>query len=202
MNIKLIGIHGKAGAGKDTVADYLHSRYGFVKYSFASPIKEGLKKMLGLSDEDFDDREKKEARHPVYGVSPRRMMQTLGTEWGRNLIGPDVWLKRADVFLEQERKYWEILMIENYPFTDVLSGYTPDLKIVIPDVRFEGEAAWVRSKGGVVWHLFRPGVESVEGHVSEQGIQLDMAGGDCILSNTSSIEVLHERIDLGMKVFL
>jgi dephospho-CoA kinase len=81
----LIGITGRARCGKDTAADYLSANIGFKKYSFAKPIKDAVKDMFGLT-EDHVNGYLKEVVLPDICHSPRFLMQTLGTEWGRKIV--------------------------------------------------------------------------------------------------------------------
>jgi hypothetical protein len=69
MTIKLIGLAGKAGTGKDTAADHLEEHHAFARYAFAAPIRAMLAAGLDIDDEYFRDRELKEAPLPPYGVS-------------------------------------------------------------------------------------------------------------------------------------
>lgn len=176
----LIGIHGAAGSGKDTIAEYLVAYHDFVRYGFADPIKNGLAIMLGLSPCDFAERERKEAPHPRYGVSPRRMAQTLGTEWGRQMVHPNVWVTAAEVHCRRL----------------ACGGWTG---IVIPDVRFENEATWIRANGGRIWHILRPDAPVVEAHSSEAGIAYDLAGGDALIHNGGTLERLYEHVRMGLR---
>jgi hypothetical protein len=116
----LIGITGKARAGKDTVAKYLVRNYGFVSSSFALPLKRAAKEMFGLSDDEAFGDELKEVPIPFWwGLSPRAMFQKLGTEGGRILFGDDIWLKR-----------WERFYLQ----------YRDSAHVVVSDVRFDNEA--------------------------------------------------------------
>lgn len=172
----LIGITGKAGSGKDTVAQYLSKTYTMHRYSMAQPLKAMLR-VLGI---DCDDRFTKETPHPMFGVSPRRMMQTLGTEWMRASICRDGWLKLA----EQRRQ----------------EGEQEDLHgIVIPDIRFEDEAAWVRAKGGAIVHLYRPSLAPVEEHSSEHGVRYEVGQRDYGVVNGSTVEDLCRQVDVFMR---
>ena len=141
----LIGIHGRAHSGKDTVADFLMDQFpDHRRYSFADPIRDMLAAGLNIPMETMLDPTKKEQDDIVFGKSPRQMMQTLGTEWGREMIDPDIWLKAA------------------------ISRGT---ELIIPDVRFENEAEWVRRHGQLL-HIERPGKKIKESdHVSENGIK-------------------------------
>jgi hypothetical protein len=49
----LLGINGFAQSGKDTMADRLVEEHGFTKVSFAAPMKEMLRGILGFSDEQL-----------------------------------------------------------------------------------------------------------------------------------------------------
>jgi hypothetical protein len=48
--MKLIGIVGKAGSGKDTIADLLVRDHGFVKIALADPIKRCLRDLYAFTD--------------------------------------------------------------------------------------------------------------------------------------------------------
>lgn len=165
--MKLIGLTGKAGSGKDTAADYLVQNYGFVKYSFAGPLKEMLK-VIGV---DCDNRDTKERKHPVFGVSPRRMAQTLGTEWMRECVSDNGWLLLADQFIKNT---------------------LPEVPgIVISDVRFENEARFLRGKNGMIIHVVRD-TAPVEGHASEAGVKF--SDEDRCLMNDKTVPDLQRRL--------
>lgn len=154
----IIGITGAAGAGKDTLASHLVSKYGYVRYSCADPIKDLLNARFGWKPEYWEDRHWKEHPQRNHGTnqsgqiwqpfSPRSWAQWLGTEVGRELAGPDVWINT--------------LMAKAYG-----AGHR---QIVIPDIRFDNEAEAVLRNGGVVWKIIRGWVSAVEAHVSEKGV--------------------------------
>lgn len=171
----LIGITGRARSGKDTVANFIVAAIGGYRYSFADPIRAMLA-TLGVDMSDPYWQARKEEPIPALGVSPRRMMQTLGTEWGRQLINPDLWLIMAHQRLLQ-------------------SG--PGM--VIPDVRFDNEAAWIRKHGGRIIHVFRPDAKAVETHVSEDGIELQDT--DARLFNSGTLEELQLSVRELLRVY-
>lgn len=172
--IKIIGLAGKAGTGKDTAADHLEEHHDFARYAFAAPIRAMLAAGLDIDDEYFHDRELKEAPLPPYGVSPRHMMQTLGTEWGRNLVHPELWLLVAKMNLVR-------LAMQCH------GG------IVITDVRFDNEANWIRAQGGTILHIRRPSAAAVAAHASEAGVTEH--AGDAIINNTGSLQHLYDCLD-------
>jgi hypothetical protein len=87
------------------------------------------------------------------GQTPRHAMQTLGTEWGRKLIHPDIWVDATMRAAEQFDK------------------------VVIPDVRFPNEVAAVTNRGGWVYRITRPGVEQ-DDHESEALIDTLVVSGE------------------------
>lgn len=171
----LIGITGRARSGKDTVANFIVAAIGGYRYNFADPIRAMLAP-LGVDMSDPYWQARKEEPVPALGVSPRRMMQTLGTEWGRQLINPDLWLIMARQRLMQH-------------------GYG----MVISDVRFDNEAAWVRKHGGRIIHVFRPDTKAVEAHVSEDGIE--MQDTDIRLFNGGTLEELQLSVRELLRVY-
>lgn len=173
----LIGITGKARSGKDTTADILSKRFGLIKYSFATPIKEAAKVMFGLTEEHVNG-EFKEDIIPWIGVSPRRIMQTLGTDWGRDIIRGDIWVQVAKRRFEGLSEY-----LDN----------TFHCGMVIPDVRFENEADFIRENGGAIIHVSRTNIQGVEQHRSESGIEFKK--GDARVVNDGSLEDLENTIE-------
>lgn len=166
----IVGIAGPARVGKDTTANFIIAAVGGYRYSFADPIR-AMIVPLGIDMSDPYWQEHKETVIPALGCSPRRIQQTLGTEWGREMIHPDLW-----VILAHQR------LLRNGP------------GMVIADVRFENEAAWVRKHGGRILHLEskRPGIPKVEAHASEGGIEHH--DEDMVLSNDGSLEDLQAAV--------
>lgn len=171
---KLIGITGKAGSGKDTLADALVLEYGAVKYNFALPLKQALNAMFGWTMDQWNDREWKEGIIPWLGKSPRMLAQTLGTEWGRELVHPELWVLLA----EQRYKAHVAQGPDRVPF-------------VIPDVRFDNEAIMIRQLGGVVIEAVRPQAQAIAAHKSENGLKAGLV--DLHLMNNRSVQDYLER---------
>ena len=60
MQPELIALTGNQGSGKDTVADYLCSRYGYVKLTYSDGIYEEVTSLTGVPSEVLRVREWKE----------------------------------------------------------------------------------------------------------------------------------------------
>lgn len=160
----LIGLHGYAGSGKDTVADILRDIGEFESFAFADNVREALyllDPLLGaettvraLVDDLGWDAAK---RHRIYGAEVRRLMQYVGTEVGRGMFGPDVWTGALGS---------ELTFIGHLQGGRIAS----DSLVIVTDVRFDNEARWVRGAGGVIWHIIRAGVGPLNAHSSEAGI--------------------------------
>lgn len=178
---KLIGLTGRAGAGKDTIADRLVINFGFTKLAFAAPMKEALNQMFGFDPSSWYDRTWKETTLPGIGKSPRQLAQTLGTEWGRDTINPDLWILLANRAMVEEEA-WQMQTIGQKP-----AGF------VIPDVRFENEARWIRGQGGTIWHVLRGGIGGVNPHVSESGIAEEI--NDVVIFNNNTLAMLEQGVD-------
>lgn len=173
--MKIVGITGVAGAGKDTVADHLVARFGYVKVSMAAPLKAGLAAMGWPEPNNRDDKEK---LIEGFDFSWRQAAQRLGTEWGRGL-DPEVWVKAMALRLRRA-----------------------DDRIVISDIRFENEAKMVRELGGKM--LFIAGRAADLGdqatHVSEAGIEFYPAC-DGLIDNAGKFEDTAAQVAhyLGLK---
>jgi hypothetical protein len=170
---KLIGLAGPARSGKDTVASLLKSAFPVKSVAFADPIRAMLAAGFGFDQRHFHG-ELKETVVDWIGKSYRQMAQTLGTEWGRELVNDKLWVLCT---YEQVKKI-----------------HAAGFHAVVTDVRFDNEADFIREKNGTIWHLHRPDVVKVNAHASEAGVAFKQ--GDLLIVNDSSIEnLLNEVMD-------
>lgn len=193
--MKIIAFTGKAGVGKDTAADHLVAKHGFVKRGFADPLYEEVAYAFGVTVERLKARDTKETMvdwltlrtcyEPTFVAmilnshekeldtwcSPRYVLQKWGTEYRRGQ-SDRYWLERMASFR----------VGEHYESRD----------IAIPDCRFENEAQWVKDNGGTIVRILRD-VPSVEGHQSESGISEPLL--DFTLMPANDIKSLHVALD-------
>lgn len=215
--MKLIGISGKAGAGKDEVAKMLqhllhrpdvsyetfktliHSKKYQIK-KFADKLKDIVCLILNCTREQLEDRQFKETplgvewrvfkhtlnnsiispremsiQHGLHNglrdcfyeqidLTPRLLLQLLGTECGRQIIHPNIWV--------------------NSLFAD----FTVDSKWIISDLRFPNEFDAIKERGGIIFRVNRKGFENTGNHESETA--LDNHVFDYTIENNSSLEQL------------
>lgn len=166
---RIIGIAGRAGAGKNTVAEMIPA--GFV-IGFADPLYAGLAAMLDVPEHMLRDRANKEKPLVWLGKSSRELMQTLGTEWGRGMVAQDLWLRLAEQRIA--------------PFAGT---------IVFSDVRFDNEAEWIRNQGGEVWLVERD-QETHHTHSSEAGISPHLI--DRVIDNRGTLEQTRMLVELAL----
>lgn len=172
----VIGLSGQAGAGKDTVADYLVQSWGFSKVSFAGPLKDAISSMFCITKAQMEDRKLKEQVIEEWGKSPRQLNQWLGTEVMRKQFDVDFFLKRMDISI----------------------GYE-DL-VVVSDVRFDNEAEYIRRKwGGLIWRIEAPSrvqndmVGDTKAHETEQGISPSLV--DASINNDGDFYFTTQQVD-------
>ncbi len=173
----ILGIVGKAGSGKDTLAAMIP---GAVRFSFADPLKEFCASVFGWDrDTLWGASELRNKPDPRYVradgelLTPRYALQTLGTEWGRGCC-PDIW---------------------------ALAGVRRALELggcgvsVFPDCRFQNEASAIRAVGGKIWRIVRPGA-GLSGdaaiHCSE--VEQESITADFTLENDGTLEDLRALV--------
>lgn len=141
----IIGLVGKKGSGKDTVADYLVSKRKFTKKAFADPLKKVIQQLFLVNPEQLSDPVKKEECDSRWNLSPRQMMQMVGTNMVRDQLGTDFWIQHMEF------------------------SYSDDSDVVISDVRFQNEADWVEKKGGILIRIQNPisSPNHQDSHISE-----------------------------------
>lgn len=174
----IIGLTGAARSGKDTAAEHLVETMGFERIAFADALRDMVMAGFGLLPEDMQG-DKKEEEIDWLGASPRRILQTLGTEWGRAHLGPDLWVKLA----------WR-RMAEMHECGQRLFVFT--------DVRFDNEAQAIVNSGGTLLRLVRPGAPGVRAHASEAGV--DDSYVSAVVVNDSTIANLHNRVRMHARL--
>jgi hypothetical protein len=105
----------------------------------------------------------------------RDLLQRLGVG-ARNTFGDEFWIGQA------------------FNSMDKTSNY------VITDVRFENEAMMLKLMGGQLWRIKRPGIEPINGHISER--DLDGYKVDKILKNEGTLEELRTLVRSRMEFTL
>jgi hypothetical protein len=174
----IIGFNGDAKAGKDTAASTLVHAYGFRRLAFADSLKIAARAIFGLTDAQLWG-DKKDELEPFWGMTPRILMQRLGTECLRNGFSEDVWIK--SLFK---------------PIAD-----QPHEHYVITDVRFENEARTVLEWGGKVYRIIRPGNDTRIGHASETALDdWGWAPHNTILNDGTPADLARKVADLVQKM--
>lgn len=115
------------------------------------------------------DGEWKEARiTELNNCTPRSIMQTIGTEWGRKMIGDNFWTSIIELKVR------------------AIKG-----DVVITDVRFDNEAKLVHELDGIVVDVQRPSTANAgDKHASEAGVNPDLI--DYIIDNSGDLKCLHD----------
>jgi hypothetical protein len=178
----IIGLNGVARAGKDTVAKILHDLYGYEIASFSDILNRALIALnpwvdVMPSGGGFSAGGYARYADLVAGIGYerakeqseiRRLLQAMGTEVGRNLLGEDIWV-------------------------DAMFNHLPKGQLVtITNVRFPNEAWAVWRRHGVIWEITRPGFTPALGHVSDTA--LEAVKKDAYIHNDSSIPALADKV--------
>lgn len=180
---RLIGLYSPAPqSGKTTIAKHL-TIDGYMPVSFAAPLKSLVRELLCQLGHDGTTATRyvhshKEQQIPGIRCSARHLMQTLGTEWGRQCVHPDVWV-----------------MIARSRIRDLhAAGYS----VVIDDCRFPNEASLIRELGGELWHVERPGITANTDHASE-GALTDPELFTHRITNDGTLQQLREQVTARLR---
>lgn len=162
----IVAFCGLAGAGKSTAAKLLAKKFGYTRRPMSYPLK-AMVAALNIDWKILDgtNEEKSVPLDIFHGRSIRHVLQTLGTEWGRNLIHPDIWTTM-----------WEH-SLTNLP------------KVVCDDIRFPNEVEMIHRLGGRIIRINRNTAGSLINptHASEN---IDILKWDCVIENNGSLEEL------------
>lgn len=124
----VIAICGLKRSGKDMVANYISARHGHSHIKIASTLKQMTKIAFNLTDNEVES-ESKDRVHETWGVSPRVLMDFLGTHVFQHEIG------KVIPKYHNNRCFW---------INQVLSAPNRSKHMVISDLRFEHEVDALR----------------------------------------------------------
>lgn len=192
----LIGICGLKRSGKDTMADYLCTYYAFTKYALADPLKKGAKELFKFLDEQVFG-SLKELEDKRYGISPRELLQWLGTEVFQYLL-----YERFPQLEEKvpKRLFWVSLFkdwyIKETDYIQVVLDPNWKLNVVVSDIRFPHEAKAIKELGGVIVKIIRNN-NTKDNHISEN--ELKEIEPDYLIYNTKNKTNLFNDIEKIME---
>lgn len=169
----VVGLAGNIGSGKSEAARMIPGAHHL---QWADPIYRAIAAMLEVDEAVLRDRATKEEPLPVWGINvvPRMLARTLGTEWGRETVHPDLWV---NVTLRTIDRVWRS------------TGATV---FAVCGTRFVNEVDAIRSLGGEVWWVSRPGT-TTGSHVSDTVL----TAGDCdrVIVNNGTLDRLRHNVE-------
>jgi hypothetical protein len=131
--IQVIGVSGKARAGKDTLFS-IAARNGYTWLSFAEELKTRVRRDFPFLTKEHTDGALKEVPLPeLSGYSTRDLLIDYGT----------------GLFRKYDNDYWV------KAFVAKLKALPADAKVMVTDVRFPNEAEALKSVGGLLLRLER-----------------------------------------------
>lgn len=178
----IIGISGKIGSGKDTLANIIMTKYplrvgeGIVKKSYAEKLKYISAYLTGIEEELTQTQEGKNTYLKEWGMTVGEFLQKMGTEGMRQGVHPNGWVLSlyADYRVEDKRTW------------------------VITDVRFKNEAQAIRDRYGILIRIegdpakIRENSKRDLTHLSETDLD-DWKDWDVIMDNKGSLEELRHQ---------
>jgi hypothetical protein len=184
----IIAFCGRRRVGKDEAAMYLSDRYAMKHIKISARLKQACRVMFGFTAQQVED--EKDAVDGKWGVSPRQVMQFIGTDVMQ--------FKIQEIMPNVERSFWVKSLC-----CELEKAYKQD-NVVISDVRFEHEVQELRCHGAMIVKIVRQPREAsagnIDNHVSET--ESDVIIADYMITNNNSLEDFHNAVEEVFKKIL
>jgi hypothetical protein len=202
MARRIIGVVGFAGAGKDTIADYLQNFHEFKRDSFASNLKDACSSIFGWDRELLEGRTKESrawreeidlwwaTRLNMPDLTPRLVLQQWGTNCCRNHWHDDIWIASLENKL---RKSEDDIVISDVRFTNEVK-MIKQLGGQVVRVRRGAEPEWYATalRANLGSEIDQTRLKDYNVHVSETAwIGTDF---DHVIENNGSVDELYSRV--------
>ena len=122
---KIIAVCGYKRSGKDTIAKYLNKKYNYKHLKITYKLKECLKLLFDLRDHELET-DKKDKINKKWNVTPRKLMQFIGTEIFQYKI--------QEILPDIDKKFWIKTFLTDSLVNNLRNK--KDFHIVISDIRF------------------------------------------------------------------
>lgn len=191
---KLIGVSGRKQHGKDTVADFLHRKYGYIPMAFAESVKKICAILFDLSYDQLYGDLKEVPSDKLFGFTPRELFQYIGTNIFRSHM--------KSLFETIHDDLW-VYIIER-KIDSIVKKY-PNACFVISDVRFHNEASMISRKDGLILRVKRDKKNNnvsnlqnrINNHISETSV--DALAVDYDIDNNGTLDELYNFVDTIFK---
>lgn len=178
----IIAISAKKQHGKDTVASIIqeHTKNKFKVVKFADKLKDFVCTLINcsrenLEDEDFKNKELGEEWDYIDNnwikqkMTPRRLLQIIGTEAMRNNVHENVWVNAT------------------------MSSYCDKCNWIITDLRFENEFTSLKKYDTITIRVNRPSITENDNHPSETSLD-DNKEFNYYIDNDGDLESLKNKV--------
>ena len=194
MIMPIIGLCGHKGSGKDTIANMLVQNDDFIKIAFADFIRNAAKELFNWDDSRFEQ-ENKEKIDEYWGVTPRKILQELGTEFLRIHCKPFLSMEFKLPNNDSYEGTFHIKRINQEVMR--LLEINSNVNIIFSDIRFQDELDYIKKLGGYIIKVTRPSLSKnkFSQHISEKNIS-SLNNVDYEIVNDHNIPHLYKKTSI------
>lgn len=168
----IVGISGHMGSGKSTVAKHITEQSDFREDSFAHSLRLVLSAITYIPIEETYSVEDKNKMIPLLGITRGQFLQDIGMVF-RNY--------RENIWVESVQLRWMAHEKDN---------------VLLSDVRFPNEVAFVEGNGGAVLRLEREPLDNGDTRDKKHASETSLDGHPFIhtIHNNGTLDELHEKV--------
>lgn len=203
----IIGIAGGMRSGKGVLAEYLSKEYGYQPLAFYTRLKATCTELLGLYNiDELDELKNSNKEIAMYFNQDlcNRFADAFNVDrqfFGDIMLGKEIHSVRellqtigTDVLRTYDSE-WHVHPLIKLVIAYVEMGY----RVVIEDVRFPNEKAYIESIGGEVFYVDRECDDERSSHIAENSLSAEDFEDIYVIKNDSDVETLISRFEERLK---